>query len=258
MARSTARKRALNTLYEADLKDADILDLLAEREKNPGADTPLPEYASDIVRGVAQHYKRINGMINEHASWKISRMAVVDRNILRMGVWEIVYNDEIPAPVAIDEALALAKKLSDADSPSFIHAVLSAISDDPNAVPENDDQSQRSRGLSRSLKQSETEITTADNTARDEQYGDSADEDVDLDNLSFSSLSDEERKPGTFSSLIPAAERRRRRAFVTLSRRRILLKARNAAWPFNPTNREQQQAEYLLQRAVIRMRRRGK
>lgn len=137
MARSTARKRALNTLYEADEKGQDILSLLSERLENPGAQTPLPDYAVEIVRGVAQHRHHIDSVLNDHSeTWKVRRMPVVDRNILRIGVWELVYNDEIPQGVAIDEAIQLAKKLSDYDAPAFLHGVLSAVADDPEVTAE--------------------------------------------------------------------------------------------------------------------------
>ncbi|NMM95807.1 nitrogen utilization protein B [Bifidobacterium sp. DSM 109960] len=128
MARSTARKRALNTLYEADEKGQDILSLLEERIAVPGAQTPLPEYAIEIVRGVAEHRHDIDATLDEHSTgWKISRMGVVDRNILRIAAWEIMYNDEVPDKVAIDEALGLAKSLCDDESPAFIHGLLSAV-----------------------------------------------------------------------------------------------------------------------------------
>lgn len=128
MARSTARKRALNTLYEADEKGQDILSLLAERIANPGTQTPLPDYAIDIVRGVAEHRGEIDHLLDEHSTgWKVKRMAVVDRNVLRIATWEILYNDEVPDKVAIDEAISLAKTLSDEGSTSFIHGLLSAI-----------------------------------------------------------------------------------------------------------------------------------
>lgn len=130
MARSTARKRALNTLYEADEKGQEILSLLAERIAHPGAQTPLPEYAIDIIRGVDEHLRTIDHALNEYSpSWKVRRMAVVDRNILRMATWEMLYNDEVPDKVAIDEAISLSKTLSDAESPSFIHGLLSAVDD---------------------------------------------------------------------------------------------------------------------------------
>ncbi|KFI56458.1 transcription antitermination factor NusB [Bifidobacterium callitrichos] len=128
MARSTARKRALNTLYEADEKGQDILSLLEERIQTPGAQTPLPEYAIEIVRGVAEHLDEIDATLDTHSTgWKVKRMGVVDRNILRIATWEILFNDDVPDKVAIDEALSLAKTLCDDDSPAFIHGLLSAI-----------------------------------------------------------------------------------------------------------------------------------
>ncbi|MBT1176579.1 transcription antitermination factor NusB [Bifidobacterium callimiconis] len=137
MARSTARKRALNTLYEADEKGQDILSLLAERIEHPGAQTPLPEYAIEIVRGVAEHRRDIDSLLGEcSTSWKVSRMPVVDRNIMRIATWEIVYNDEVPAGVAIDEALSLAKTLCDAESPNFIHGLLTAVAAKSEEKPE--------------------------------------------------------------------------------------------------------------------------
>ena len=136
MARSTARKRALNTLYEADEKGQDILSLLAERIEQPGAQTPLPEYAIEIVRGVAEHIAAIDSTLDEHSTgWKVKRMGVVDRNILRIATWEIMFNDDVPNMVAIDEALGLAKTLCDDDSPAFIHGLLSAVSADAQASP---------------------------------------------------------------------------------------------------------------------------
>lgn len=128
MARSTARKRALNTLYEADEKNQHILSLLEERVKEPGAQTPLPEYAIEIVRGVGERRNRIDKTLNRYSTgWKVGRMAVIDRNILRIAVWEMLLNDEIPDKVAIDEAIALAKMYSDDEAIAFIHGLLSAI-----------------------------------------------------------------------------------------------------------------------------------
>lgn len=139
MARSTARKRALNTLYEADEKGQDILSLLAERIEQPGAQTLLPDYAIEIVRGVAENLYRIDSVLDEHSTgWKVKRMGVVDRNILRIAVWEIMFNDDVPNMVAIDEALGLAKTLCDDDSPAFIHGLLSAVSADAGDVQVDD------------------------------------------------------------------------------------------------------------------------
>ncbi|WP_390458389.1 transcription antitermination factor NusB [Bifidobacterium apicola] len=128
MARSTARKRALNTLYEADEKSQDFLSLLEERKARPGAQTPLPAYAVTIVEGVAEHRRDIDEALQTHSTrWPLSRMHAIDRNILRIAAWEMLYNPDVPDKVAIDEALSLAKTLSDADAPSFIHGVLSAL-----------------------------------------------------------------------------------------------------------------------------------
>ena len=128
MARSTARKRALNTLYEADEKSQDFLSLLEERKARPGAQTPLPAYAVTIVEGVAEHRRDIDDALQTHSTrWPLSRMHAIDRNILRIAAWEMLYNPDVPDKVAIDEALSLAKTLSDADAPSFIHGVLSAL-----------------------------------------------------------------------------------------------------------------------------------
>lgn len=128
MARSTARKRALNTLYEADEKSQDFLSLLEERKARPGAQTPLPAYAVTLVEGVAEHRRDIDEALQTHSTrWPLSRMHAIDRNILRIAAWEMLYNPEVPDKVAIDEALSLAKTLSDADAPSFIHGVLSAL-----------------------------------------------------------------------------------------------------------------------------------
>lgn len=128
MARSTARKRALNTLYEADEKSQDFLSLLEERKVRPGAQTPLPAYAVTLVEGVAEHRRNIDEALQTHSTrWPLSRMHAIDRNILRIAAWEMLYNPDVPDKVAIDEALSLAKTLSDADTPSFIHGVLSAL-----------------------------------------------------------------------------------------------------------------------------------
>lgn len=148
MARSTARKRALNTLYEADEKGQDILSLLDERIAHPGAQTPLPDYAIDIVKGVAEHRRQIDMTLDDHSTgWKVRRMGVVDRNILRIAAWEILFNDEVPDKVAIDEALALAKTLCDDDSPAFIHGLLSAVCNAKNTEPAGsvDDEPPRNR-----------------------------------------------------------------------------------------------------------------
>ena len=140
MARSTARKRALNTLYEADEKSQDILSLLDERIAHPGAQTPLPDYAIEIVKGVAEHRRQIDMTLDEHSTgWKVRRMGVVDRNILRIAAWEILFTDDVPDKVAIDEALALAKTLCDDDSPASEPTDEGDVSDSPDSSGASDE-----------------------------------------------------------------------------------------------------------------------
>ena len=84
---------------------------------------------------MAEHIAAIDAMLDEHSTgWKVKRMGVVDRNILRIAAWEIMFNDDVPNMVAIDEALSLAKTLCDDDSPAFIHGLLSAVSADAEAT----------------------------------------------------------------------------------------------------------------------------
>ena len=88
-----------------------------------------------LCHGVAEHIAAIDAMLDEHSTgWKVKRMGVVDRNILRIAAWEIMFNDDVPNMVAIDEALSLAKTLCDDDSPAFIHGLLSAVSADAEAT----------------------------------------------------------------------------------------------------------------------------
>lgn len=128
MARSTARKRAMNTLFEADIRGQEFTDLLDERIVYPGAQTPLPTYAIEIVRGVASHRRTIDKALGEALnSWEVRRMPAIDRALARMAAWEILYNEEIQAGVAIDEALSLAKKYSGEDAPDLLFGVLSTV-----------------------------------------------------------------------------------------------------------------------------------
>ncbi len=126
-ARSKARKRALDVLYAAEVRDADALDVLAERLSD--ADPAAPSgYAEQLVRGVAGHRARIDELIAQHSiDWTLDRMPAVDRAILRIAVFEIVYSDDVPPAVAVDEAVELAKALSTDNSPRFVNGVLGQI-----------------------------------------------------------------------------------------------------------------------------------
>ena len=130
-ARTKARKRAIDILFEADQRGANLSDVLAERIAMSGRETPVPQYGIDIVRGVIDQWLSINVLISEAAKeWTMDRMPAVDRAVLRVATWEIVFNDEVPAAVAIDEAVELAASLSTTDSPTFINGVLGAIARD--------------------------------------------------------------------------------------------------------------------------------
>ncbi len=130
-ARRRARKRALDVLYEADLRDLpvpQVLDAYVGR-----LETPRPEhlpYAIGLVRGVNDHLLRIDETISTYAEgWTLDRMPVVDRNLARIAVYELFYVDEIDDPVAITEAVELAKELSTDDSPRFLNGLLGRIAD---------------------------------------------------------------------------------------------------------------------------------
>ncbi len=127
-ARSKARKRAVDVLYEADLRGRESLEVL--RERIADGHPPVPEHAVRLVEGVVDHAARIDELIDEHASgWSLDRLPDVDRAILRMAVFELLWVDDVPDPVVIDEAVTLAKALSTDDSPAYVNGVLGAVVD---------------------------------------------------------------------------------------------------------------------------------
>ena len=127
-ARSKARKRALDILFEADQRDSPVLDLLAGRITL--GSPPVPGYAADLVRGVAVHAARIGELISQYAQgWTLDRMPAVDRNVLRIGVYELLWADDVPDAVAINEAVLLAQDLSTDASPAFVNGLLAHIAE---------------------------------------------------------------------------------------------------------------------------------
>jgi N utilization substance protein B len=125
-ARSKARKRALDVLYESDLRGVDPLTTLAERRAL--AEPPVNDYTVSLVEGVQSHRERIDAILTDSADgWTLARMPGVDRAVLRLGVYELLWRDEIPDAVAIDEAVELAKTLSTDDSPRFVNGVLARV-----------------------------------------------------------------------------------------------------------------------------------
>ncbi|GAA2090912.1 MULTISPECIES: transcription antitermination factor NusB [Brevibacterium] len=125
-ARTRARRRALELLFESEARGIALGDIVALRSDDPAY--PMKEYAVEIVDGVAAHADEIDELIRTYSrGWEIDRMPGVDRALLRLASWEILHNDTVDAPVAISEARALAKEFSTDDSPAFVAGVLSKI-----------------------------------------------------------------------------------------------------------------------------------
>ncbi|MGH1550909.1 transcription antitermination factor NusB [Leifsonia poae] len=130
-ARTKARKRALDVLYSADLRQTPLRQALAT-EAERAASQPAREaswlYAREILDGVIEHQDEIDEQIETYAQgWTLARMPAVDRAILRIGVWEVLYNDEVPDGVAISEAVEAATVLSTDDSAGFVNGLLAKI-----------------------------------------------------------------------------------------------------------------------------------
>ena len=124
--RSKSRKAALDLLYEADIRGRVAVDLLSSRMSDD--EVYIREYTAQLLEGVASARKKIDELITLHAQgWDMDRMPAVDRNILRIAIYELLWSNEIPDKVAINEALELAKTLSTDDSVSYINGVLATI-----------------------------------------------------------------------------------------------------------------------------------
>ncbi|MGH3713040.1 MAG: transcription antitermination factor NusB [Micromonosporaceae bacterium] len=125
-ARRKARKRAMDVLYESEMRGAEVLDVL--QQKVARAEPPISDYTSTLVNGVVEHQARIDELLTTYAQdWSLERMPPVDRNILRVATYELLWCDDIDTPVAISEAVELAKSLSTDDSPRFINGLLDRI-----------------------------------------------------------------------------------------------------------------------------------
>ncbi|MGX7829254.1 transcription antitermination factor NusB [Actinokineospora sp. 24-640] len=126
-ARSKARKRAVDLLFEAAVRGVDPVTLLADRVGSPDV-PPVNDYTVALVEGVSAHRARIDELLTEHAQgWTLDRMPAVDLAVLRLGLYELLWAGDVPDPVAIDEAVALARSLSTDDSPRFVNGVLGRI-----------------------------------------------------------------------------------------------------------------------------------
>jgi transcription antitermination protein NusB len=125
-ARSKARKRALDILFAADLRGESAVDAL-DRAVAEGA-APNNPYTAVLIRGVVERQERIDEVLTEFAQgWTLDRMPAVDRNVLRIGVLEILFTEDVPDAVAVSEAMALVTELSTDESPAFVNGVLGAI-----------------------------------------------------------------------------------------------------------------------------------
>ena len=126
--RSKARKAALDLLYEGDIRNRSAAELLNTRKNE--LEYLIREYTEFLVAGVVEKRERLDEIISMRAKdWDLDRMPVVDRNILRLGTFELLWGNDLPEGVAISEAVQLAKTLSTEDSATYINGVLAAISE---------------------------------------------------------------------------------------------------------------------------------
>ncbi|MFE3602288.1 transcription antitermination factor NusB [Streptomyces sp. NPDC059096] len=132
-ARSNARKRAFQILFEADQRGTSVQNVLADWIRHSRSDDrqpPVSEFTMELVEGYAEHVARIDELIATYAvDWDLDRMPVADRNIVRLGTYELIWMDGTPDAVAIDEAVQLAKEFSTDESPSFVNGLLSRFKD---------------------------------------------------------------------------------------------------------------------------------
>ena len=128
-ARSKARKRALDILFASEMRREDPVEAL-DRAIEEG-EAPTNEYTASLVRGVGEHRVRIDELLTAYSQgWTLDRMPAVDRNVLRIGVYELLYVDDVPDPVAVTEAMGLVRELSTDESPQFVNGVLGALQRD--------------------------------------------------------------------------------------------------------------------------------
>lgn len=127
-ARSKARKHAFEVLFEAEQRAVSAADVLSRRDKPKGEELAEYQHAVRLVDGVHAHRERIDELITTYAvGWALDRMPAVDRTILRLGTYELLWIDDVPDPVAISEAVVLATDFSTEESPRFVNGLLSRL-----------------------------------------------------------------------------------------------------------------------------------
>ena len=125
-ARSKARKRALDVLFESEARGASPLVTLAERVA--AEQPPVAAFTVELVEGVTRHRERIDELLTTYSQgWSLDRMPAVDRTVLRLATFELLWRDDVPDPVVIDEAVELARSLSTDDSPAFVNGLLARL-----------------------------------------------------------------------------------------------------------------------------------
>ncbi|MFC7330264.1 transcription antitermination factor NusB [Marinactinospora rubrisoli] len=125
-ARRKARRRAVEVLYEAEVRGVPVATVIERRRAQ--AEPPINEFTEQLATEVDDRRRRIDELLNEYAiGWTLERMPVVDRNILRMGAYELLWANDIPDGVAIAEAVAVARELSTDESPTFVNGLLSRL-----------------------------------------------------------------------------------------------------------------------------------
>ncbi|MFI5706801.1 transcription antitermination factor NusB [Kribbella sp. NPDC051620] len=125
-ARSKARKRALDVLFESEVRGLPVGGTLADRVADN--DPPVNEFTVALVEGVAKHIDQIDELLSAHSvGWTLDRMPAVDRNILRIGAYELLFDEQVPDVVAVSEAVAMARDLSTDESPAFVNGLLARL-----------------------------------------------------------------------------------------------------------------------------------
>lgn len=126
--RTFARETALKILYASDISKETISECAEKFWKDTEEEGEVSKFLKFLIQGVETNYDRINELIVKYAAnWKLSRMAAIDRNILRMAIFELLYSPDTPPKVAINEAIEIAKKYSDRDSGKFVNGILDKI-----------------------------------------------------------------------------------------------------------------------------------
>jgi len=126
--RTKARECTLQILYQIDITKDSAEDLLSTFWENKKTESEVKDFAEMLVKGVAKNIERIDEVISKYASnWKLKRMAVIDRNVLRLATYELLFCEDIPPKVSINEAVDLAKKYGDIDSGKFVNGILDRI-----------------------------------------------------------------------------------------------------------------------------------